>query len=205
MEKIFILIFTFVMGTFLSSCNSGNNDSKSVQDAIIENIMTRHSVRSYTSEPVSEEMIETMLRAGMAAPSAMNRQPWELVVVTDRELLDAMAGKLKYAKMLVEAPLAIVVCAKTHFINRDGENVENMFWEHDASAVTENILLAAHALGLGAVWTAASDPVRSAAVRETLGIPCEITPLCVIPIGHPKGESEIKDKWKPEKIHYNKW
>ena len=205
MKKTIIAILILSMAT-LSSCRSGGKgSSKASADAVIENIMTRHSVRSYTDESVSDEMIETMLRAGMAAPSAMNRQPWEFVVLKERATLDSLAGKLKYAKMLAEAPLAIVVCAKTHFVNRDGENVENMFWEHDASAATENILLAAHALGLGAVWTAASDPVRSAAVREALGIPGEITPLCVIPIGHPKGESEIKDKWKTEKIHSERW
>lgn len=184
----------------ITSCK--NNDCS---NAVIDNIMTRTSVRSYKADPVPQEMIETMLRAGMAAPSAMNRQQWQFIVIDDRATLDTLAGKLRYAKMLAQAPLAIVVCSETMFTTHEGVTVENRFWMHDASAATENILLAAHALGLGAVWTAASDAERSAAVCETLGITGTVKPLCVIPIGFPDGPQEPKDKWKPEKIHYNRW
>ena len=135
----------------------------------------------------------------------MNRQPWEFIVLNDRDTLNALAGTLRYAKMLEQAPMAIVVCAEKMLTLRDGSVVENMFWEHDASAATENLLLAAHALGLGAVWTAASDPERSAIIKEALGIEGTITPLCVVPIGHPAENPEPKDKWKPEKIHWNRW
>ena len=175
-------------------------------EAVLEVIANRKSVRNYTDEPVSEADIETLLRAAMAAPSAKNRQPWEFIVVTDRATLDAMAGRLKHARMLSQAPLAIVVCAETMLELSDGERVENMFWEHDASAATENILLAAEALGLGAVWTAAADPERSGIVCDALGITGTVKPLCVIPIGHPANSDEKpKDKWKPEKIHWNRW
>lgn len=184
----------------ISSCKNDNSCN-----AVIDNIMTRVSVRSYKADPVPEAMIETMLRAGMAAPSAMNRQPWEFIVVDDRATLDSLAGKLRHAKMLAQAPLAIVVCAETMVTTHDGVTSENRFWMHDASAATENILLAAHALGLGAVWTAASDAERSAAVCETLGLNGTVKPLCVIPIGFPDTENEPKDKWKPEKIHRNRW
>lgn len=177
-------------------------NSPDPKNAVLDNIATRMSVRAYTDEPVSDEDIEALLRAAMAAPSAMNRQPWEFIVVRDREMLDTLGATLRYAKMLKQAPLAIVVCAETCYTNRDGEVVENQMWEHDASAATENLLLAAHALGLGAVWTAASDPERSAIVREALGITGTVMPLCVVPIGHPAGVDEPKDKWKPEKIHY---
>ena len=192
------------MAMTLASCGTAG-DVGSARDAVLQNIATRTSIRAYTSEPVSDADIETMLRAAMAAPSAMNRQPWEFVVLKDADTLKALAGKLKYAKMLDKAPLAIVVCAETMLTLRDGTVVENMFWEHDASAAAENLLLAAHALGLGAVWTAASDPERSAAVKDALGIPGTVMPLCVIPIGHPAESPEPKDKWKPEKIHYNKY
>lgn len=203
MKKLFVSLALITMT--LASCCSSPDAAQSARDAVLENIANRKSVRSYTSEPVSDADIETLLRAAMAAPSAMNRQPWEFVVVNSRDTLDALAGKLPYAKMLANAPLAIVVCAETTFTNREGQVIENMFWEHDASAATENLLLAAEALGLGAVWTAASDPVRSAAVKEALDIPDTIMPLCVVPIGHPDGETAPKDKWKPEKIHYNRW
>lgn len=187
----------------ITSCNSA--PATDPAQAVLDNIATRTSIRAYTDEPVSDADIETLLRAAMAAPSAMNRQPWEFIVLNDRDTLDALAGKLRYAKMLKEAPMAIIVCAEKMITLRDGTVVENNFWEHDASAATENLLLAAHALGLGAVWTAASDPERSAIVKEALGIPGTITPLCVVPIGHPAENPEPKDKWKPEKIHWNRW
>ena len=185
-----------------SCCNAPKETDKAA--IVIDNIMSRKSVRSYTSEPVPQEMVETLLRAGMAAPTAMNRQPWEFVVINDRDTLDKLAGSLRYAKMLSEAPLAIVVCAETMITLKDGTVVENNFWEHDASAATENILLAAEALGLGAVWTAATDD-RATIVKDCLGITGTVMPLCVIPIGFPAGDEQPKDKWKPEKIHYNRW
>ena len=200
--KRLIAAIAFSVMTLASCTNAPAPDAK---QAVLDNIATRTSVRAYTDEPVSDADIETMLRAAMAAPTAMNRQPWEFVVVNNPDTLKHLAANLRYAKMLEGAPLAIVVCAETHFVNRDGEDVENMFWEHDASAAAENLLLAAHALGLGAVWTAASDPVRSAVVRDALGITGTVMPLCVIPIGHPAEQPEPKDKWKPEKIHYNRW
>lgn len=198
-----ILIALTVIAMALTSCKQ--SETVDATQAVLDNIAARTSVRAYTSEPVPEEMVETLLRAAMAAPTAMNRQPWEFVVVNDRVALDTLSSKLRYAKMLVQAPLAIVVCAETMITHRDGSQSENAFWEHDASAATQNILLAAKALGLGAVWTAASDPERSSAVKEALNIPGTIMPLCVIPIGFPAEDPEPKDKWKPEKIHYNKW
>ena len=204
-----LLTITILTAMALTSCNNAPKDGQKADGAaaraVLENIATRTSVRAYTSEPVPEEMVEQLLRAGMAAPSAMNRQPWEFIVVNDRVALDTLAAHLKYAKMLTQAPLAIIVCAEKMITTRDGVTRENHFWEHDASAAAENILLAAHALGLGAVWTAASDPERSAIVRETLGITGTVIPLCVIPIGFPAEDPAPKDKWKPEKIHYNKW
>lgn len=204
MKKL-TLAFILLAMTAASCCNS-SEDPNAAREAVLENIANRKSVRAYTDEPVSDADIETLLRAAMAAPSAMNRQPWEFVVINNRDTLDALAGKLRHAKMLSQAPLAIVVCAETMMTNREGEQVENIFWEHDASAATENLLLAAEAIGLGAVWTAASDPVRSAEVCSALGITGTVKPLCVIPIGHPANPDEQpKDKWKPEKIHYNRW
>lgn len=198
-----ILIALTVIAMAFTSCKQ--SETVDATQAVLDNIAARTSVRAYTSESVPDEMVETLLRAAMAAPSAMNRQPWEFVVVNDRAVLDTLAGQLRYAKMLVQAPLAIVVCAETMITHRDGSQSENGLWEHDASAATQNILLAAKALGLGAVWTAASDPERSAVVKEALNIPGTIMPLCVIPIGFPAEDPEPKDKWKPEKIHYNKW
>ena len=193
----------FALLLMITACN--NTPAADPTKAVLDNIATRTSIRAFTDEPVSDADIETLLRAAMAAPSAMNRQPWEFIVLSDRDSLNALAGKLRHARMLEQAPLAIVVCAETMLTLRDGTVVENMFWEHDASAATENLLLAAHAIGLGAVWTAASDPERSAIIKEALGITGTVMPLCVVPIGHPAENPEPKDKWKLEKIHYNCW
>ena len=182
----------------LTAMTSCSNNTQSAADAVLENIHNRKSVRQYTAEPVSEDHIQTMLKAAMAAPSAVNYQPWRFVVVTEREQLDAMAEVLPFARMLKQAPLAIIVCGETLWF----EGKENIFWQQDCSAATQNLLLAAEALGLGAVWTGVyPDPQRSAELSAFLGLPETVQPLCAIPIGHPAGDDKPKDKWKPENIH----
>ena len=186
----------------LTAMTSCSNNTQSAADAVLENIHNRKSVRQYTAEPVSEDHIQTMLKAAMAAPSAVNYQPWRFVVVTEREQLDAMAEVLPFARMLKQAPLAIIVCGETLWF----EGKENIFWQQDCSAATQNLLLAAEALGLGAVWTGVyPDPQRSAELSAFLGLPETVQPLCAIPIGHPAGDDKPKDKWTPENIHYGKW
>ncbi|MBR5212362.1 MAG: nitroreductase family protein [Bacteroidales bacterium] len=180
-----------------SCCNSGSN-----ADAVLENIHSRKSVRQYTSEPVSESDIQTILKAAMAAPSAVNFQPWRFVVVTEREQLDAMAEILPYAKMLRQAPAAIVVCGETLWM---GGN-ENPYWQQDCAAATQNLLLAVEALGLGAVWTGVyPNQDLYPKLHNYLNLPSTVQPFCCIPVGHPAGNEQPKDKWKPENIHYGKW
>ena len=145
----------------------------------------------------TKQNLDAMVKAGMAAPSGMDRRPWEFVVVTDREALDSMAAKLPYAKMLTNAPLAIVVC---------GDTTLSSYWYLDCSAATQNVLLAAEALGLGAVWTAAYPyEDRIDVVRQNTGLPENIVPLCVIPIGYPDGPQKAKDKFDPQRVHRNKY
>ena len=192
-----LIVFSVLTLLAMSSCSNGNN-----VDAVLENIHSRKSVREFTSEPVSDADIQTMLKAAMAAPTAINFQPWRFVVVNEREALDSLADQLPYAKMLKQAPLAIVVCGETLWMG--GE--ENPFWSLDCSAATQNLLLTAEALGLGAVWTAAyPDADRCKAISDALGLPSTVKPLCVVPIGHPAGENQPRDKWKPENIHYGEW
>ena len=176
---------------------------KAESDAAIKNIMTRTSVRKYTNEAVSKADIETMLRAGMAAPTAVNKQPWHFVVVTDREQLNALAAANRGTGMAAKAPLAIVVCGD---MQKTLSGVGQGFWVQDCSAATENILLAANALGLGAVWTGLyPNEDRANAVRNVVKAPEHIVPLCVIVIGHPADNPTPKDKWKPENVSYNKF
>ena len=171
--------------------------------AAISNIMTRTSIRQYTNEPVTKADIETMLRAGMAAPTAVNKQPWHFVVVTDRAQLDSLAQANPHAKMLESAPLAIVVCGN---MDKTLEGSAADFWIQDCSAATENILLAAHAMGLGAVWTGLYPGIeRCFAVSEVIGAPEYIVPLSMIVIGYPDGENQPKDKWNPENVSYDRY
>lgn len=190
----------------MTSCNDNNQDSTAVKDSneAIENIMTRTSVRQYDSaRTISSDTVEILLRAAMSAPTAVNKQPWQFVVLDTREAIDSLTQYLPYAKMLEKAPLAIVPCGDLSLaIEGEGET----YWIQDVSAATENLLLAAHALGLGAVWTGVY-PIqeRVAGVQKALMLPDSIIPLAVVPIGYPKGEQAPKDKWKPEKVHYNKY
>jgi nitroreductase len=164
----------------------------------VPDILARRSVRRYTAQPVSEEQITLLLQAGMAAPSASNRQPWHFVVVTSRPTLNALADRHPYAKMLYQAPLCIAVCGEPAL----SEN----FWVQDCSAATENILLAATGLGLGAVWLGVHpNAERTQAVRESLNLPANITPLCLISIGYPAEHPPARTQYKAERVHRERW
>ncbi len=192
----------------LSSCNNNNTTTETTptdsSSAMLDAIFTRTSIRSYEPDhAVSRDTVEILLRAAMSAPSAVNKQPWAFVVLDTREALDSLAEVLPYAKMLTHAPLAIVACGD---MNKAIEGEGRDFWIQDVSAATENMLIAAHALGLGAVWTGVyPDLERVKAVKERLGMPDNIIPLCVVPVGYPAGNQQPKDKWNPEAIHYNLW
>src|SRR5512135_543719 len=165
-------------------------------------IYTRRSVRSFTGDAVAREDLMKILRAGMSAPSAVNIQPWAFIAVTKRETLDQLCERLPYAKMLDKAGAAIVVCG----IPDKDAVYSGKYWVMDCSAAAENILLAAHALGLGAVWTAVYvEKERMHNVRKILGIPLNIIPLNVIPIGVPKGGGMVIDKFKEENIRWERW
>jgi len=165
---------------------------------LIDAIFARRSIRKYTSEPVSEADVTSLLQAAMAAPSASNRQPWHFVVVTERDTLDRLGDVHPYAKMLFEAPLCIAVCGDTR--------VSESYWVQDCSAATENLLLAASALGLGAVWLGVYPREdRVAAVRQALGLPDPILPLNLISIGHPAETKEARTQYNAERVHRGSW
>lgn len=165
--------------------------------------MARKSVRSYTSRPVEKEKVDIMLKAAMAAPSAVNKQPWSFIVIDDKEVLNHLAQVLPYAKMTAEAPMAIVVCGD---LTKSLNGELGQYWMLDCSAASENLLLAAEALGLGAVWTAVyPEEQRIENVRAVLSLPEYIVPFNLIPIGYPQRNEEPKDKFKQENIHYNQW
>ncbi len=189
----------------MSSCGTAETQSVDKASVVIENIMTRKSVRAYDGRAVEPKAVETLLRAGMAAPTAMNRQPWDFVAVTDKEVLEKLAAEpaLSRAPVSKNCPLVIVVCGN---MEKAAEGKGQEYWIHDTSAATENILLAAHAMGLGAVWCAGQpNEDRIEALRNVLGLPSYVTPLNLICIGYPAEEPAVKDKWKVENVHYNKW
>jgi nitroreductase len=167
----------------------------------MEAILTRRSIREYSSQAVPDELVKKILAAAMQAPSAGNQQPWHFVVVNERELLTALADGLPFAKMLPSAQLGIVVCADLQLEKYRG------FWVQDCSNATMNILLAAHDQGLGAVWTAIY-PVedRIVGAKRILGLPEQVIPLCVVPIGYPASTPEPPARRYDEtRLHRNRW
>lgn len=203
MKKLkFMLVVA--LAAMLTACNGQNEvKNESNDNGMLETIMTRTSIRQYTDQPVEKEKIEAMLRAGMAAPTAVNAQPWHFVVVSDKAKLGELAAANPHAGMLKSAPLAIVVCGD---MTKAMEGKGRQFWIQDCSAATENILLAAHAQGLGAVWTALYPmEERIQPVSEALKLPDTLIPLCTVVIGYPAEQPEPKDKWKPEDVSYNEF
>ncbi len=172
-----------------------------VEQVVMENILSRSSVRTYEDRPVEEAKVEELLRAGMAAPSGVDHRPWHLVVVTDQALREGLAQANPYAGYVKRAPLAIVVCGD---MNKAGQGRDRDLWIQDCSAVTENILLAAHGIGLGATWTA-TYPIeeRCQAVARVLNLPAHLVAFCTIVVGYPRGEAHVKDKWDPTAVTLN--
>lgn len=173
------------------------------ENQVIHGIMNRKSIRQFSGDAVSREDLDTILRAGMAAPSAMNYQPWMFLVIDNRELMDKIAEVHPYAKMLKTAGAAIIVCAdKERFIKPPMTD----FWVQDCSAVTQNILLAVEDLGLGAVWCGVyANPALADQFKSYLDLPENIIPFSLIPIGHPVGEHHARDKYDASRIHWNQW
>lgn len=191
-----VLIFVIIFVTMIA-CNSNPKDPKLQTRDALENIFSRKSVRKFLAQPVEEEKVQLLLKAGMSGPSGKDTRPWEFIVVDSRMILDSLAAALPYAKMLKDAPMAIIVC---------GDTTKSSYWYLDCSAAAENILLAAEALGLGGVWTAAYPyGDRMQAVKKYTGIPDHISSLCVIPVGYPAGPQNPKDKWDASRIHRNQW
>lgn len=170
-------------------------------EVVFQNILSRKSVRSFSSDPVSPEAIDTLLRAAMAAPTGRDMRPWKFVVISNRTVLDSLTARLPKVKMLAEAPLAIVVCGDLGVKDKEGQPSRN--WTFDCSAATENLLLMAEAMGLGAVWTGVYPyPDRIKAVSETLELSETLVPLNLIPIGRPQGDPRPKDKYNTANILY---
>ena len=165
---------------------------------MIDLIYKRRSIRKFTEKPLSQEILETLLKAGMAGPSGMNAQPWEFVVVTDPEQLKKFRHALMFAKQNYTA--VICVCGSPRVQkNKSGDR----FWVQDCSAATENILLAATSLGLGSVWIGVYPvTVFVRQVRAILNLPEDVTPLNIIGLGYPAEEKEPRTQYDENRVHW---
>jgi len=165
-------------------------------------ILTRRSIRDYTPRPVPEDLVKLLLNAGMSAPSAVDERSTEFVVITDRKILDAIHEFNTKRPQLKKAGVAILVCGNQQREKSKGQG----FWVLDGAVAAENILVAAHAVGLGAVWTAIYPfPDRMAKVQKMLNMPQTVIPLCIIPIGYPAERKITGSRFDPSRAHKNRW
>ncbi|MCC8144674.1 MAG: nitroreductase family protein [Tannerellaceae bacterium] len=205
LSKILYILFV-VCSFFLYACGEGNNNGQSNMSnarTTMDVIHERTSIREYTQRKVSREDLETLVRAGMAAPSAMNKQPWQFIVIDDTEILAKIGEQLATSKMVKGAPAAILVCGD---LRKAGEGWLAEYWIQDCSAASQNILLAITEMGMGSVWTSIYPAEsRLKFITELLDLPEHIIPLNVIPVGYPTKNNPPKDKWKPENVHWNIW
>lgn len=163
-------------------------------------ILTRRSIRSYTSDPVSDQDVEDLIKAAMYAPSAGNQQPWHFVVIRDRAILNEVPKAHPYSKMVPHCRVAILVCADMTLVKHEGS------WVQDCSAATQNLLLAAHAKGLGAVWLGVYPyGERVEGIKKLVGLPDHVYPLALVPIGHPAEEVPQPDRLNRTRVHLDRW
>ena len=197
--SVILMIAVFVFGDAAAVRRADAQEAGRVDD-VLTVIHRRKSVRKYLDKPVEREQLITLLKAGMAAPSAADRRPWAFVVVTDKALLDSLATVSPSSKMLANAAAAIVVCGDTR------RALNSNVWTQDCSAATQNILLAAEGIGLGAVWCGIyPEYFKYNHIRRIFDIPMEVIPLSLISIGWPTGEEKPKEKYDPSNIHWNAW
>jgi len=166
----------------------------------VKEIFKRRSIRKYSKLPISDSDIENLLRAAMAAPSAGNQQPWEFILIEDKNILADITKVHPYSQMLKEAQLAIVVCA-----DLDKEKLSG-YWVQDCSAATENILIESQYLGLGSVWLGVyprEDRVKG--IKELLNLPVRVLPLSIVSLGYPAEKKEPSNRYDKSRIHINKW
>lgn len=167
----------------------------------MKEIFARRSIRAFTDQSVESEKVERLLRAAMVAPSAKNQQPWEFLVITERAVLDKLINTSPYTSPIGRAPLGILMLGNTTNLKAP------TFWPQDVSAATQNVLLEATSLGLGACWMGVySNPEAEAYVRALFELPEHIEPFALLAVGYPDREfRERPTRYKPNKVHYEKY
>ena len=195
MKNILVILIITLLGNFACA-----QDTKvDYGNSTLNTIHSRKSVRNFTGEAVSKEDLLKILEAGMCAPTAMNKQPWAFIAVTDKATIDKLYEAMPMKKMLTKAGAVIIICAVPEKSSKEYSII-------DCSLAGENMLLAIESLGLGGLWTAAyPDESMMSSLRSVLGIPENIIPLNVMPVGHPEGTDKPKDKYNEENIHWDRW
>ncbi|MGE5396839.1 MAG: nitroreductase family protein [Chitinophagales bacterium] len=164
-------------------------------------IKNRRSIRRYTSQPVTDEQVKLLLEAAMYAPSAGNEQPWQFIVIRDRDLLDQVPNYHPHSSMIKQASVAVLVCADTRLSKYDVD-----YWIQDCSAATENLLLEVQELGLGAVWLGVYPrEERMKGLRQLFKIPEDIIPFALVPVGYPAEQKKSENRYHEDRVHYNYW
>ncbi len=167
---------------------------------VLEAIHTRRSIRKYVDQPVPKELVQKLLAAAMQAPSARNQQPWEFVVIDDRALLSKIPEFMPNAAMAAGAPLAILVCADLDLETSPG------YWTVDCAAAVENMLLAAHGLGLGAVWCGVYPrDKRMDGLRQLAGLPKNVVAHSLVVVGYGAEKVPAENRYRPERVRRNHW
>ena len=212
MNRITFMIAAAAM-LFGACCNKQEATTDNPADVVMQNILNRKSVRSYTGDTIPTDILGKLLRAAQAAPTGMDIRPWSFVVLTDKSQYETIFAGNFNMKKFMESGAVVVICADTTVTrpprdNPDGPAVTtpNQIWRDDMGACTENLLLAVEAYGLGACWTACYPfPDTMKPVKEALGLPPTVVPYAVVPIGYPSTENTPKDKWDPSRVHYDRW
>lgn len=176
---------------------------------LMEGLLTRRSIRQFDPEKkLSREDIEDIIKAASYAPSAHNKQPWEFIVIQDKEKMAGFRSVQPWTSFAKNASCVIVVCGNTEeAFNRKKENEVWNYADIDCSLATQNLLLACHAKGLGACFCGAAPmPSVVEGVREYLGLPEHIRPLAIVPIGYPlETPKQPEDRYNQKKVHWEKW
>ena len=214
MKKTVLMMAAATM--LFSACCCNDKEECATADpaeVVMQNILARKSVRSYNGDTIPAAVMENILRAAMAAPTGMDIRPWHLVLLTDKSQYETIFAGNFNMKKFMESGAVVVICADTTVTRPPRENpdgpavtVDDPIWRDDMGACTENLLLAVEAYGLGACWTACYPfPETMAPVKKNLGLPAEMVPYAVVPIGYHDGTTQPKDKWAPARIHYGRW
>ncbi len=167
---------------------------------LIDKIITRRSIRRYTGEKIPAETINEIIRAAMYAPSAVNRQPWQFIVIDNQEIREEITKIHPHASFLADASHGILVCGDV-----DKEHAPG-YHHADCGAATQNILLAAHSLGIGSCWIGIYPKrERQELFSKLFALPDHVSPYSLVSLGYPHEEKKLPERYKTDRIHFNRW